>query len=100
MLMFGLRLGTNPRAVVTTTPRPTKLIRELVSRTCPVRYGRGLCSKRRGRRSAIRHQNSPGSWSQSILRPRLAKMRTKPALSWSRETRMVEDTCWPIYRAT
>jgi predicted phage terminase large subunit-like protein len=30
MLMFGLRLGTNPRVVITTTPRPTKLIRELV----------------------------------------------------------------------
>jgi phage terminase large subunit-like protein len=31
MLMFGLRLGTDPRAVVTTTPRPTKLIRALVA---------------------------------------------------------------------
>jgi phage terminase large subunit-like protein len=27
--MFGLRLGDNPQVVVTTTPRPTKLIREL-----------------------------------------------------------------------
>jgi predicted phage terminase large subunit-like protein len=31
MLMFGLRLGADPKVVVTTTPRPTKLIRELVS---------------------------------------------------------------------
>jgi predicted phage terminase large subunit-like protein len=31
MLMFGLRLGDDPRAVVTTTPRPTKLIRELLA---------------------------------------------------------------------
>lgn len=31
MLMFGLRLGGDPRAVVTTTPRPTKLIRELIA---------------------------------------------------------------------
>lgn len=30
MLMFGLRLGTDPRCCVTTTPRPTKEIRELV----------------------------------------------------------------------
>ena len=30
MLMFGLRLGANPRTVVTTTPRPTRLVRELV----------------------------------------------------------------------
>jgi predicted phage terminase large subunit-like protein len=31
MLMLGLRLGTDPRVVVTTTPRPTKLIRELIA---------------------------------------------------------------------
>ena len=29
MMMFGLRLGQDPRCVVTTTPRPTKIIREL-----------------------------------------------------------------------
>ena len=31
MLMFGLRLGEDPRAVVTTTPRPTKLIHALIA---------------------------------------------------------------------
>lgn len=30
MLMFGLRLGEDPRVIVTTTPRPTKLLRALV----------------------------------------------------------------------
>jgi phage terminase large subunit-like protein len=30
-LQFGLRLGTDPRAVVTTTPRPTKLVRSILS---------------------------------------------------------------------
>lgn len=30
MLMFGLRLGTDPRCVVTTTPKPTPLIRNLL----------------------------------------------------------------------
>jgi phage terminase large subunit-like protein len=30
MLMMGLRLGQNPRVCVTTTPRPTPVIRELV----------------------------------------------------------------------
>jgi predicted phage terminase large subunit-like protein len=40
MLMFGLRLGANPRVVVTTTPRPTKIIRELVADpTCVVTRG-------------------------------------------------------------
>jgi phage terminase large subunit-like protein len=31
MLMFGLRLGDDPRAVVTTTPRPTRLVKALVA---------------------------------------------------------------------
>ena len=31
-LMFGLRLGDNPQCVITTTPKPTKLIRQLVER--------------------------------------------------------------------
>jgi len=31
-LMFGLRLGTDPRVVATTTPRPIKLVRDLLSR--------------------------------------------------------------------
>jgi phage terminase large subunit-like protein len=31
MLAFGLRLGDRPRAVVTTTPRPTPLIRRLIA---------------------------------------------------------------------
>ncbi len=31
MLQFGLRLGNDPRQVVTTTPRPLKLLRELMS---------------------------------------------------------------------
>ena len=31
MLMFGLRLGADPRIVVTTTPRPIKLLRELLA---------------------------------------------------------------------
>lgn len=31
MLMFGLRLGPDPRSVVTTTPRPTKLIKDLIA---------------------------------------------------------------------
>src|SRR5215470_4914009 len=31
MLMFGLRLGADPRVIVTTTPRPTALLRELIA---------------------------------------------------------------------
>jgi phage terminase large subunit-like protein len=32
MLQFGLRLGVKPQTVVTTTPKPTKLIRDLLAR--------------------------------------------------------------------
>ena len=32
MLQFGLRLGQHPRVVVATTPRPTKLVRQLLAR--------------------------------------------------------------------
>src|ERR1035441_9630018 len=31
MAMFGLRLGNDPRACVTTTPKPTKLLRDLIA---------------------------------------------------------------------
>ena len=31
MLMFGLRLGNDPRVVVTTTPKPIKIIRDLIA---------------------------------------------------------------------
>lgn len=30
MAMFGLRLGSDPRAIVTTTPKPVKLVRDLM----------------------------------------------------------------------
>jgi phage terminase large subunit-like protein len=32
MLMFGLRLGTHPKWLVTTTPRPIKLLKDLLAR--------------------------------------------------------------------
>lgn len=31
-LMFGLRLGENPQCVITTTPKPTKIIKDLITR--------------------------------------------------------------------
>lgn len=36
MLMFGLRLGDDPRAVVTTTPKPVVLVRQLLAHPCCV----------------------------------------------------------------
>ena len=31
-MMFGLRLGDNPKLVITTTPRPTKIITDLIDK--------------------------------------------------------------------
>ena len=39
MLMFGLRLGASPRTLVTTTPRPTDLIRSLIKSPGTVMVG-------------------------------------------------------------
>jgi len=36
MLLLGLRLGGKPRALVTTTPRPTKLVKELIAQPTTV----------------------------------------------------------------
>jgi len=48
-LMFGLRLGTRPRCAVATTPRPTKLIRELLAREgADVVVTRGTSYENRG----------------------------------------------------
>lgn len=30
MLLFGLRIGVNPRAIITTTPKPTKILKEII----------------------------------------------------------------------
>lgn len=38
-LMLGLRMGVRPRAVVTTTPKPTILLRDLMARTSTVTTG-------------------------------------------------------------
>ena len=41
MLMLGLRLGADPRCVVTTTPRPVRLVRRLVADASTVAVTRG-----------------------------------------------------------
>jgi phage terminase large subunit-like protein len=40
MFQFGLRLGKNPRCIITTTPRPKKLIRSLLAREGKQRHER------------------------------------------------------------
>ena len=50
MLMFGMRLGEDPRAVVTTTPKPTKIIRELVADPTTVVTRGSICARKAGAR--------------------------------------------------
>lgn len=39
MLMFGLRIGTHPQCIATTTPRPTKLIKTILQLPSTVKTG-------------------------------------------------------------
>jgi phage terminase large subunit-like protein len=55
-LMFGLRLGVDPRVVVTTTPRPTPLIRQLVSAPTTV-VTRGTTYENRGHLAAAFYES-------------------------------------------
>src|SRR5215468_9492535 len=61
MLQFGLRLGRHPRCLVATTPRPTKLIRELLARE-----GRGV-TVTRGSTYENRANLAPGFFDQTAL---------------------------------
>jgi phage terminase large subunit-like protein len=63
MLMFGLRLGSDPRVVVTTTPRPTAIVKALIARAMvsetDVRVVRGATHENRG--------NLPRSFFEQIV---------------------------------
>ena len=62
MLQFGLRLGKNPRIVVATTPRPTRLVRQLL-----LREGQGLVVTR-GTTYENRDNLAPGFFQQIVSR--------------------------------
>jgi phage terminase large subunit-like protein len=62
MLQFGLRLGQNPRTVVATTPRPTKLVRQLLARE-----GAGVIVTR-GTTFENRANLAPGFFTQIVAR--------------------------------
>ena len=56
MAMMGLRLGTHPRAVVTTTPRPLAVLRELLTRA-DVHVTRGTTYENRANLADVFFQN-------------------------------------------
>ena len=89
MLQFGLRLGRNPRCLVATTPRPTRLIRELLARE-----GRDVVVTR-GSTYENRANLAPGFFDQVIRKyegTRLGRqellaevLEDTPGALWSRE---------------
>ena len=97
MLMFGLRLGTDPRVVVTTTPRPVRIIRELLADPTTVVV--------RGSTYANRHNLAP-AFLQQIIRKyegtRLGRqeldaevLEDVPGALWNRAR--LEELRWPAY---
>jgi phage terminase large subunit-like protein len=100
MLQFGLRLGGNPRCLVATTPRPTKLIRELLARE-----GHDVAITR-GSTYENRANLAPGFFAQVIRKyegTRLGRQELNaeilddvPGALWSRAR--IEETRWPVHR--
>ena len=101
MLQFGLRLGRYPRCLVATTPRPTKLIRELLARE-----GRDV-TVTRGSTYENRVNLAPGVFDQIIRKyegTRLGRQELNaellddvPGALWSRAR--LEELRWPVYKS-
>jgi predicted phage terminase large subunit-like protein len=99
MLMFGLRLGNDPRAVVTTTPKPVKIIRELLTDPTTV-VTRGSSYENRA--------NLADAFFAQIVRKyegtRLGRQELNaellddvPGALWNRAR--LEELRWPVYKA-
>ena len=99
MLMFGLRLGPDPRVVVTTTPKPVKIIRELLTDPTTV-VTRGSSYENRA--------NLADAFFAQIIRKyegtRLGRQEIEaellddvPGALWNR-TRL-EELRWPLYKS-
>jgi phage terminase large subunit-like protein len=99
MLMFGLRLGNDPRVVVTTTPKPIKIIRDLIADPTTVIT--------RGSTYDNRANLAPAFMAQIIKKyegTRLGRQELNaevlddvPGALWSRA--LIEETRWPPHKA-
>ena len=98
MVQFGLRLGVKPRCLVATTPRPTKLIRELLAREG------GDVVVTRGSTYENRANLAPGFFDQVIRKyegTRLGRQELNaeilddvPGALWTRA--LLEELRWPV----
>jgi phage terminase large subunit-like protein len=98
MLMFGLRLGADPRVVVTTTPKPTKIIRELladpttaVTRGSTYDNSENLADAFLGQ--IVRKYEGSRLGRQELLAEVLDDV---PGALWTRQ--VIEDSRWPASR--
>jgi predicted phage terminase large subunit-like protein len=99
MLMFGLRLGPDPRVVVTTTPKPIRIIRELIGDPTTVIT--------RGSTYDNRANLAPAFLAQIIKKyegTRLGRQELNaevlddvPGALWNRAR--LEELRWPVYRS-
>jgi phage terminase large subunit-like protein len=98
MLMFGLRLGDDPRVVVTTTPKPIRIIRELIADPTTVIT--------RGSTYDNRANLAPAFLAQIIKKyegTRLGRQELNaeilddvPGALWNRA--LIEATRWPVHK--
>jgi phage terminase large subunit-like protein len=97
--MFGLRLGDDPRVVVTTTPKPIRIIRELIADPTTV-ITRGSTYDNRA--------NLAPAFLQQIIRKyegtRLGRQELNaeilddvPGALWNRA--LIEETRWPVHKS-
>ena len=98
MLMFGLRLGDDPRVIVTTTPKPNKIVRELVADPTTVVTRGSTYDNRR---------NLPPQFLQQIIKKyegtRLGRQEINaeilddvPGALWNRK--LIEEIRWPRHK--
>ena len=98
MLMFGLRLGPDPRVVVTTTPKPIKIIRELIADPTTVDHARVDLRQSRQPRAGV-----PAQIVRKYEGTRLGRQELEaevlddvPGALWSRA--LIEELRWPVHK--
>jgi predicted phage terminase large subunit-like protein len=98
MLMFGLRLGNDPRVVVTTTPKPIKIIRELIADPTTVITRGSTYDNRDNLAPAFLHQIIRKYEGTRLGRQELNAelLDDVPGALWNRA--LLEETRWPVHR--
>src|SRR6201997_1799723 len=98
MLMFGLRLGNDPR-VVTTTPKPIKIIRDLIADPTTVITRRSTYDNRANLAPAFMAQIIKKYEGTRLGRQELNAevLDDVPGALWSRT--LIEETRWPPHKA-